>query len=373
MLLGIGLHAAVPLILWRTEADGTVNGRLIDAFYLAIHGFRMPVFFLVSGFFTAMLWRRRGLGGLIAHRLRRIALPLGLSVLVLVPAILGAYALAAGISGLGERAIDVGVLDGFRLFHLWFLWHLLFLVAGFALAVGLANVLRRVLGRGPTLGPRGRLLALIALPLATLAPQLLMESRFFGPDTSDRLVPEPHVLAYYATFFAFGALTYGVVIDDGTLLLRRLGRGWWWMLPAALLVLFPVGALLTYDGGPALWPVASVVQVTYAWLCCLGLVGLFATILARERPWVRYLADASYWMYLVHFPLIVVAQGALARWAFGPDILWVALVSAAAFGLTLASYRSWVRYGVIGRLLNGAKARPTPAHEGERRVAQPSA
>ena len=42
--------------------------------FSAIHGFRMPVFFLLSGFFTAMLCQKRGLGGLLLHRAKRIAL-----------------------------------------------------------------------------------------------------------------------------------------------------------------------------------------------------------------------------------------------------------------------------------------------------------
>ena len=41
-----------------------------------VHGFRMPVFFLLSGFFCALLWQRRGLRGLLKNRILRIALPL---------------------------------------------------------------------------------------------------------------------------------------------------------------------------------------------------------------------------------------------------------------------------------------------------------
>ena len=45
----------------------------------------MPVFFLMSGFFTALLWRRRGLGALLNHRLRRVALPLLIGMFTIVP------------------------------------------------------------------------------------------------------------------------------------------------------------------------------------------------------------------------------------------------------------------------------------------------
>ena len=35
----------------------------------------MPVFFVLSGFFTAMFWRGRGLKSLLSHRFRRVLLP----------------------------------------------------------------------------------------------------------------------------------------------------------------------------------------------------------------------------------------------------------------------------------------------------------
>ena len=88
MLLGIVLHVAlafVPGSWWVIE-----DVRQEDWFGLmvsAIHGFRMPLFFLMSGFFTAMLWRRRGLSMLIQHRLSRVLLPLLIALFTVVPAI----------------------------------------------------------------------------------------------------------------------------------------------------------------------------------------------------------------------------------------------------------------------------------------------
>ena len=90
MLLGIGLHGVLSFTTFapfgwaavdRTEWSG------FDTFFHAVHGFRMPLFFLLSGFFTAMLWRRRGLGGLLGHRSKRILLPLVLGSLLFVPAV----------------------------------------------------------------------------------------------------------------------------------------------------------------------------------------------------------------------------------------------------------------------------------------------
>ena len=78
MLLGIVLHGMItfielPVAIWPTQ----VNKSEVYLYALhAIHGFRLPLFFLISGFFTAMLWRKRGLTALLKHRAKRILLPL---------------------------------------------------------------------------------------------------------------------------------------------------------------------------------------------------------------------------------------------------------------------------------------------------------
>ena len=88
MLLGIVLHGALAFIpgAWvvsdaSVEGDGTPFALLTTA----IHGFRMPLFFLMSGFFTAMLWRQRGLRALVRQRVQRLLLPLAIAMLTVIP------------------------------------------------------------------------------------------------------------------------------------------------------------------------------------------------------------------------------------------------------------------------------------------------
>ena len=85
MLLGIVLHAALAytgIPIWPTVDDAWPPFMEINNI---IHGFRMPLFFLLSGFFTAMLWKRRGLGGLLIHRVKRILLPLVVGMFTIIP------------------------------------------------------------------------------------------------------------------------------------------------------------------------------------------------------------------------------------------------------------------------------------------------
>ncbi len=88
MLLGIVYHLALSFaegFTWMIQ--DTRQGQGYTLFQYASHGFRMPLFFVLSGFFTAMLWRKRGLKALLKHRFRRIFLPMLLSIVTIIPAI----------------------------------------------------------------------------------------------------------------------------------------------------------------------------------------------------------------------------------------------------------------------------------------------
>lgn len=99
MLLGIFLHGAIAYIPMAGEGwsvHDPNNSHVFGVLMSIIHGFRMPLFFLISGFFTAMLWRKRGLGSLIKHRLKRILLPLAIGFVTLVP-LVWVVSIGAGI------------------------------------------------------------------------------------------------------------------------------------------------------------------------------------------------------------------------------------------------------------------------------------
>ena len=196
----------------------------------------------------------------------------------------------------------------------------------------------------------------------TMIPQWFMgaggTTPLFGPDTSTGLLPIPHVLAYYAIFFGFGALYYGY--DDPS---DRVGARWWLPLAIGLLVVFPLGLALTggWPGPPGLGPgtlphrVLSVfLQAAYPWLMTFGLMGLFRRAWPVESPTMRYLSDSAYWLYLAHLPLVVFLVGALGpvRW---PAFVKFTLVLTVTTGSLLVVYHYWVREGRIGERLNGRR------------------
>ena len=95
MLLGIVYHAALSFAAgfpWMVQDVSQIRGLYV--FQAATHGFRMPLFFLISGFFTAMLWRKRGLQALLKNRFKRILLPCLLGLVTTVPVMFGVSGLA---------------------------------------------------------------------------------------------------------------------------------------------------------------------------------------------------------------------------------------------------------------------------------------
>ncbi len=348
MLLGIVLHASaflVPIEFWPVQDDWVLatplerNGYAFAA--SIIHGFRMPLFFLISGFFTALLWQARGLRPLARHRLERIGLPLLAGMFTLVPAV-------AWLSASGNFAAADWLLawvDG--LVHLWFLWHLLLLLAALIAFAKLGLQFRH------------RLWWLL-VPLSFI-PHHFMQEIVFGTDTDVGLIPAPRVLLYYAAFFGFG-----VFLRQRRIEVRR-----WWtaaLLPA-LLVTFPAGMALLHvalqnaatspgaEPGGWGWGAASALQVAYAWLTCFGMLGLFRWIAARERSWVRYLSDASYWLYLCHMPLVIAGQRLTLDWPVSVHLKFLLIITTVV-ALLLGIYQLGVRYTRIGTTLNGPRPRP---------------
>ena len=132
MVLGIVLHASLAYfpVVWHVQDPSIDGSTWVDELEYAIHGFRMPLFFLLSGFFTTMLWRRRGLHALAMHRAKR----------GLVPLIIAALTIAPLMDWVSERAGNEPT-DFFSLHHLWFLRDLIVMMVGF---VAVAFVLERI-------------------------------------------------------------------------------------------------------------------------------------------------------------------------------------------------------------------------------------
>ncbi|MNQ53586.1 Glucans biosynthesis protein C [compost metagenome] len=367
LLLGVVLHGALsffPSQIWIVGDDQT--SVWASGLFFVIHLFRMASFFLIAGLFGHMMLKRRGTSGFVKNRLIRIAGPLAAfwgPVMAGIVAVLVWNASLHGLTAADAPPPPTYDWTNIPLTHLWFLWVLLWfyavLVIGRVLVTRLdrAGAVGRGLDRmaGGLIGPWGPLVLGAPLALALwLEPNWIA---FFGIPTPDAgLVPETSALVGFG--LAFGM---GVLLDRRRDLLAKI-EGW---TPVYLGLALGAGTTaLMLSGGPTpvLTPMtdpaakalaaAAFGVATYASM--FAVVGLALRFWSGHSGLRRYLADASYWIYIVHLPLVMAAQVVVQDWA----LVWpvkLAIVVVGVMAVSLASYELMVRHGVMGRWLNGRR------------------
>ncbi|HEX4911882.1 MAG TPA: acyltransferase family protein, partial [Permianibacter sp.] len=328
-----------------------------DAIAWFLHTFRMPLFFTVAGFFAALLLARRGMAGLFRNRGARVLLPL----LIFLPlltlsmhwltdnAVESVNQLSPLLSWLRDYRAQHGELPSLPgWLHLWFLFYLLL----FTVLVWVISALE--------LGAVGAWLAklpVLALPLALPLLQAPVLAWVSVPwPAPEFLLPSLWALLYFGSYFALGFLLY-----RHTALLDRWRRFAPWVLLAAVIA---YALLFWLSNGLRNFDTTPLQHFSFALLqACTGFWLTLWCLLAAQR-WLhsrsagmRWLADASYWVYLVHLPVLFALQYRLLDWPLHWALKFV-MATAATFALCLLSYQLLVRHSVIGRLLNGS----TPAH-----------
>jgi len=368
LLLGVVLHASLsffPQQIWIVADDSRSMGAA--GLFFAIHLFRMTAFFLIAGLFAHMMLARKGGWGFARDRASRIAGPLLAFWFPVMAGIVTALVWNAHANGLivpGAPPPPPPTYDwtNFPLTHLWFLYVLtLFCAAALILRAPFAALDRnggwgRVVDRltGALIGwwtP-----AVLAAPLALamwLDPQWIA---FFAVPTPDEgLVPDTAALVGFGLAFGLGFL-----LDRRRDLLDRIAA--WSPLFLIVAVAAGVGAWILI-GGPNIAPMAEptadkalaagvVALAVYA--SALAAMGLCLRFLSGVSAVRRYLADASYWVYILHLPLVMLAQVWVQDWT-GPWGLKLAGVSLGVFAVCLVSYELMVRHTFMGRWLNGRR------------------
>ena len=246
---------------------------------------------------------------------------------------------------------------------LWFLWFLWWFAVFFVILQWVFGSIRSFWSQQPVEWSSLGLYSPVALlfwMLVTMIPLYFMGTIgfIFGPDTSVGLIPAPQVFAYYAIFFLFGV---GYYLADDTQ--SRLGSSWRWLLPLTMLVLFPIALEINLGkfGLRDQWitkgwvlPLSVLSQSVFAWCMSIACIGLFRSCVREQTPWIRYLSDSSYWLYVAHLPLVIVLQSKLA-WTGGNAYLKLLIISVVSIGLLLLSYQLLVRNTWLGVFLNGRR------------------
>jgi peptidoglycan/LPS O-acetylase OafA/YrhL len=339
------------------------------ATFWTIHVFRLPLFFLVAGFFAALLLEARGLPALLRNRAVRIGVPLTLGSLLVVPVLTILLQQASTLPYAPEVHEPLDAIAHPQPSYLWFLWYLTLiyavaLVVRRALAGSGQGVARLKSAAARVLGNRFAPL-LLALPTACL---LYRQPTWMASSSpAESFVPVPDLLAYSGVFFASGWAMFATPGLRATIE-RRPG----WHLLLAALTLPPALALYLLQGEPTIGQgrwfhlLALALLSAATWSLVFGLLGLSRRHLKERNPRLRYWADASYWIYLSHFvPMTALAVAILAVQI--PGAVRLILLAGITLTVVYAAYGAGVRYSPIGRVLHGP--RPQPGRMRQRKTA----
>jgi ABC-type multidrug transport system ATPase subunit/peptidoglycan/LPS O-acetylase OafA/YrhL len=326
----------------------------------------MTTFFVIAGFFAHLLLHRRGLAGFIKDRSRRVLVPLIVGWLVLAPTVIGVFIWAAyGTPRVAPPVAPAATPLAVPLMHFWFLYVLALL---YVFVLTARYVVLRVFDRGAlheradaivTWMLRTRVaVLLLALPVALCLYSYAAWIAFTGIPTPDQsLMPNLPAFVGYAVAFSFGWL-----LHRQTALLTSLQQTWYGYLSVAIVL--TVGLLATnsqiaglapgtpIDGGLRLGFAAAYGVASWCWT--FAIIGGAMRFLSANRPVVRYLADSSYWLYLLHLPLVFALQEAMSDWPLHWSVKFPLLLAVASV-LLLASYHYFVRSTLIGEILNGRR------------------
>jgi len=336
MLLGVVLHVALyfqespPDPIWPIR--DIERSPLASWLVVTIHIFRMPVFFVMAGFFAAMIRQRRGTGRFIGNRILRIGVPFVVGWFILFPLVKFAFIFAMLRGGDLENipamdtAADIlsseGAWTGSAPMHLWFLYYLLILYVA-ALLCGLLLRLIPPLQRTWITLARFIVTSRWRLPVLVAATfGLLTTMEMPGADTPMDFVPQVRVLLYYGFFLLVGWALWNHRATVTELhrwcwlrfLLGLLALGGSTILMIAFFITAFEGAGRDSTAAGVLYYLTQAAIAVTVWLLILGGIGVAERIMRRHHPIIRYLVDASYWIYLAHLPLCVFLPALFREW-----------------------------------------------------------
>lgn len=360
MIGGVFFHAMLaysPALdqLWLTaDREQSV---VIDIIAWFSHLFRMPLFFVIAGFFVAYLVSKRGMRSMLFNRTKRVLVPfiifLPLCLWAIVASLMSAVATVEHKSLVLQMVVQAMATPGtppppFSTMHLWFLYNLMF----FCVLTWVFSYINwsRLSQLFSAIKP---LPFIVIFPLLLIPGLLLVESPFPAPE---QLLPQLWAFGFFGLFFALGYWIfraqdfidrfqpYLVILLIASLVLYA---GYYILLPKEF----------TFPSTPIEFPQNIIMKLCEAyisvWMTLVCLVAGKRYVNSHNRT-MRFFSDSSYWIYIVHLPVLFAVQYQLMDKDWGLLAKYSASVSITLL-IGALSYLLLARWTPIGWLLNGRK------------------
>ena len=351
MMMGLVMHA--PLLFWQPDfakVFGIENiapaEEWINIIGRYINNWRMPLFFLLSGFFSVLIIKRKGTSQFIRDRLIRV----GLTCLVF-----------SSLYDIADGSFD------FTTHHLWFLYELMIFVFCFSFLYRVQTI-RDLLDREIST----RIFLILFLWLVATVPLANILNNWWHP-----LAWKPSTtyfdlklgnMVYYFSYFLIGVIFYSnqhiftKLKNSKTIL--AIG-----ILAVLAFLLRVYSDYLTLGGIDDLRNLAQIQFDPIMVICnslligvntilwCLFFIGLTSKFIVSGSAILRWFVELSYPIYIIHIIPIAMMSALFYRAGLSQPVIFV-LTIIAGFIVCVILYYILIKFTPLNWLINGYSKSP---------------
>ena len=350
LLMGVLLHV---LMLFLEPFDGSEPRLGASIIFIWIHTWRMPLFMLLAGFFTALSIQNRDVGNYAINRLIRLGVPI--------------LILWAVIPEIDEGTNDIFKLPELiswllhdipftlRLDHLWFLYYLLIFYGVLLLLKRITPMVFKFITDYELSFFR---IFVFWLPiLILLSPLNKPTGGIFGdiPTTFGQV--KLGSMLFMASFFLIG-----IQIQKSVRFLEQLQQKRFWLPSLMIVSLIPIGLLgwggmkdepFVFSSVFEMW-IANGLSGSAALFLVLSIMGFAMNYVLSSGPTLSWLIKLSYPIYVFHLMFVISVSGTLMYLGVNDWIVTLIGFAAGILGSVIIYY-AIVSWTPLDWVFNGYK------------------
>lgn len=346
MMLGVVLHSAQiynPKQSWIILSDS--NHWFFQYLVTIITEFRMPAFFIVSGYFCLLTIQKYKVKKFLSLRIKRLVIPFIATALTLNS--IQAYVL--DYTGWQRFELASYLLNGDYVGHLWFLVNLViyFLFAALvAMFMGpifsrLSPFIKRALKHTPVL------ILILLLPITNIVILSLNKIGFPLYTTYFGVVDVASILMY-SPFFILGtllALDYKII--------ERVCKTSPLALFIFIIVVNTVSLNIPASESNLLKVAVNYFEYLSIWLSAIFCFSVFYKYLNKKTNLFLRLSDASYTVYLFHHVLVIIIGLLLMALNVNIFISFIILITSVTVITLIVHNKLVLKFKILSWLYNG--------------------
>ncbi|MAP57046.1 MAG: hypothetical protein CL697_04855, partial [Chloroflexi bacterium] len=265
-----------------------------------------------------------------------------ITILFITAYMIGGFFVDWDSININEEAKEEKLDDEFNHGHLWFMYFLLIFTFLYS---GITYFSKKISFR---ININYCLIAIIPTTLFFIIFQ--PEDIISRPATDLSFFPHWSILGYYFAFFLFGALFFRLK-NNGQNFIEKISRiqtAFYWIPIVSFIICLVISENKIYLLG-------ELFNFIYTWSSILVIILIFYKFINSFNSKIRYLSDASYYVYIIHVPIIILFQGVVSSLEINHFIKFILIVVLTTI-FSLITYHYFVRKTLIGILLNGKRA-----------------